>query len=158
MLGQNDLNHLNSISASRPDDLLIGRRRHARFPILIAQLDAVAARIEHEELPAGEKAAGTVIHRLVDFNAEVAKQLARVIEHLRADIERVVQAAILFHRPVNRTVAFAQENIVVAELETGHRRVGQPADMFQAENLALEMLRLFEIIHRDRPMNHRIKF
>src|SRR2546421_8569907 len=31
------------------------------------------------------------------------------------------------------------------------------ADMFQPENLAVKLLRLFEVVHRDRPMNHGVK-
>src|SRR5574341_1065277 len=102
---------------SRIHDFFVRRRRHSLVPTRIAQFDAVPARIEDEELPAGEKAAGTVIDRFVNLDAELMKQLASNIEHLRTHVEGVVQAPILLHGPDDGIVALTEKNIVVAELE-----------------------------------------
>src|SRR5437762_1199100 len=83
---------------SRIDDVLIRWRRHARLPARVTQLDAIAARIKHKELPAGEEASGTVVDRLVNLNTELMENLAGLNKHFRADVESVVQAAVLFDR------------------------------------------------------------
>src|SRR5436190_951922 len=81
---------------SRIHDLLICRRWHARLPVRVTQLDAIIARIEHKKLSASEKSPGAIIHGLVDLNAEITKDFAGLNKHFRADIESVVQAAVLF--------------------------------------------------------------
>src|SRR6266542_3359964 len=123
---------------SRIHDLLICRSRHARFPARIAQFDAVAARIEDEELPPGEEPAGPVVDGFVDFDAEMVKELARFSKHVRADVEGMVQPAVLLHGSNEGILTLAKKNIVIAELEAGHRRISQPPDMFQSQNLSIE--------------------
>ncbi|MGE5217704.1 MAG: hypothetical protein ACM3SP_11945 [Chloroflexota bacterium] len=98
-----------------------------------------------------------IVHRSVKFDAESVKQFVSAIEHCRADIEGMTHAAIVFHRAVKRLIALTQKYIVIAELETGHPRVGKPADMFQTEDVTVEFPRLIQIIDRNRPMDHRIE-
>jgi hypothetical protein len=75
------------------------------------------------------------------------EKFARSNEHLRADIEGVVQPAVLFHGSEERFFSPAKNNIVIAESKTGHRRVGEPPDMFQTENFAVKLLGFFEIVY-----------
>src|SRR6266511_2501175 len=142
---------------SRIHDLLICRSRHARFPARIAQFDAVAARIEDEELPPGEEPARTIVFRLANLDAEMVKELARFSKHVRADVEGMVQPAVLLHGSNEGILTLAKKNIVIAELEAGHRRISQPPDMFQSQNLSIEPFRLFQIVHRYRPVDHGIE-
>jgi hypothetical protein len=59
-------------------------------------------------LSAGEKTRGAIVNRLVDRNAEVPKDFAGLIEHLRAYVEGVVQAAILLDGSDDGLFAFAE--------------------------------------------------
>src|SRR5262245_31615428 len=70
----------------------------------------------------------------------------------------MVQAAVLLRGAVDRVLALTKNNIVVAELEAGLRRSGESPDILQTEDFTVELFRLFQIIHRNRPVHHRIEF
>jgi hypothetical protein len=93
---------------SRIADFLVGGRRHPRLPGGITEFNSITAGIEDEKLSAGEKTTGTIVDWLVDRNAEVPKDFAGLIEHLRAYVEGVVQAAILLDGSAHGLFAFAE--------------------------------------------------
>ena len=57
----------------------------------------------------------------MNFDAKVVEEFARFVEHLRTDIEGVMQAAVLLDGSNDRFFALTEENVVVAELEAGLR-------------------------------------
>ena len=92
-------------------------------------------------MSAGEKSTRAVIHGLLNLDVEPMKKFAGLIEHLRADVEGMMQAAVLLDGSNDRVFTLAENDIVAANAKTGLRRVGKSADMFQPENLAVKLLR-----------------
>ena len=89
-------------------DFLVGGRRHPRLPGGITEFNSITAGVGYEKLSAGEKTTGTIVDRLMNFYAEIPKDFAGLIEHLRAYVEGVVQAAVLLDGSDDGLFAFAE--------------------------------------------------
>src|SRR5262249_23070492 len=79
----------------RVDDLLVGRRRHARLPGRITELEQVAARVQEVHLAPEEEAALAIDDGLGHADAPLVEQLAGPVEHLGSDLERMMEAIVL---------------------------------------------------------------
>jgi hypothetical protein len=134
---------------SRIADFLVGGRRHPRLPGGITEFNSITAGIEDEKLSAGEKTNGTIVDWLVDRNAEVPKDVAGLIEHLRAYVEGVVQAAVLLDGSDDGLYAFAEQDVMAAEGKTGHTRGSEAAYMFESKYFAVKLLGVLEIVYRN---------
>jgi hypothetical protein len=65
----------------------------------------------------------------MDLNANLTKNLACLIKHLRAHVKGVVQIAVLFDGSDDGFFPLAEYDVMVAESKTGHAGSGQTADV-----------------------------
>src|SRR5512135_1298510 len=98
-------------------ELLERRLRHAGFPSRVAQFEAVAAGIEKIKLPAGEEAFGSVVQP-VDAHLSLLENFAGLHQSFRRNGERVVHVLVLDVVLVDARRALAEQNIIVADVET----------------------------------------
>src|SRR5215831_12806060 len=70
----------------------------------------------------------------------------------------MMQAVILFGSAHNRLFALAQQDRMICNGKAGHVRVAKAALIVESQDVLIEVLRLFEIIHRDGPVRHIVKF
>src|SRR4029453_17210836 len=85
---------------------------------------------------------------------EIPKDFAGLIEHLRAYVEGVVQAAILLDGFDDGLLAFAEEDVMAAEDKAGRTGGSKAACIFAPEYFAVKFLGVLEIVYRNRPVNH----
>ena len=86
------------------------------------------------------------------------EDLAGLIEGLGSDGERMVDSLVLFQGRIDRGRAFAKQDVVVADVETGHDVVAQPALWRQAQKFPVEILGHVQVIHRYRPVGYAFDF
>lgn len=134
-----------------------GRFRHASFPGWVTQLEPIAARIEEIKLPAGEKTFGAIIQP-VDWNFSFLENLAGLHQRFRADGEGMVHVLVLGKGFVDVRRAFAEQDVVVANVEARHAGIAQPTERFEAEQVAVKLFGFIKAIHRNRPVRHTFDF
>jgi len=66
-------------------------------------------------LSADEETAGAIVNGLMYFDAQIPKDFAGLIEHLRAYVEGMVQPAVLLNGSDNRVLTLAKQDVMAAE-------------------------------------------
>ena len=69
----------------------------------------------------------------MNFYAEIPKELAGVIEHLRAYVEGVVQSAVLLNGSDDGLLAFAEKDVMAAEGKARRPRGSKTAYIFEPD-------------------------
>ena len=54
--------------------------------------------------------------------------------------------------------ALAKQYIVIADVETRHARVAEPAEVLEAEQIAVKFFRFIETVDRNRPVGDAFDF
>jgi hypothetical protein len=119
------------------------------LPGWVAQFEHVAAGVEEVQLSPGKEALPAIDNGLGNTDASLVEELTCLVEHLGADLERMMEAVILFGCSHERIFALAKQDGMSCNSKAGHLRVAKTTLIFESKDVLIELLRFFEIIHRD---------
>jgi hypothetical protein len=85
------------------------------------------------------------------------EKLTGFFKHLGTYVKGVVEAIVLPGCPHEGFIALAQQNEMIAEVETGHGGIAEATLMFKSEYRFIKIFSFIEIIDRNRPVGNFVK-
>ncbi len=109
------------------------------LPCRIAELKPVSARIVEIKLSSREITLCPV-DQLDNGDFLFVKNLTRLHQGLRAHGEGMVNSVLPFGLFTHWVLAFAQQDVVVSNVEAGHDRIAEPPEMLKTQQIAVKLL------------------